>query len=97
MAIKIPIIPYTGIYVFWPYLSHVLANRAGIFMGTQVTIIYQLVINHDFDALKKSGGKMDVAATLAPKSLGPRGPTKKLACWVKLLGQPLSQKMLKII
>ena len=35
---------------------------------------------------------MGVAATLAPKGLGPQDPTKKLAHWVELLGQPLSQK-----
>ena len=36
--------------------------------------------------------KMGVAATLAPKGLRPQDPTKKLAHWVELLGQPLSQK-----
>ena len=35
---------------------------------------------------------MGVAATLAPKGLGPQDPTKKLAHQVELLGQPLSQK-----
>ena len=35
---------------------------------------------------------MGLAATLAPKGLGPQDPTKKLAHWVELLGQPLSQK-----
>ena len=35
---------------------------------------------------------MGVAATLAPKGLGPQDPTKKLAHRVELLGQPLSQK-----
>ena len=33
-----------------------------------------------------------MAATLAPKVLGPQDPTKKLALRVELLGQPLSQK-----
>ena len=37
--------------------------------------------------------EMGVAATLAPKGLGSQNPTKKLAHWVELLGQPLSQKM----
>ena len=47
--------------------------------------------NHDFDAvlkIKKFDGKMGVAATLAPKGLGPHDPTKKLAHQVELLGQP---------
>ena len=35
---------------------------------------------------------MGVAATLAPKGLGPQDPTKTLAHRVELLGQPLSQK-----
>ena len=35
---------------------------------------------------------MHVAATLAPKGLGPQDPTKKVAHRVELLGQPLSQK-----
>ena len=40
---------------------------------------------------------MGVAATLATKGLGPQDPTKVLARWVDLLGQPLSQKpVLKI-
>ena len=38
------------------------------------------------------GGKIGVAATLAPKGLGSQNLTKKLAHWVKLLGQPLSKK-----
>ena len=38
------------------------------------------------------GGKMGVAATLAPKGLGPRDPIKKLAHLVELLGQTLSPK-----
>ena len=52
--------------------------------------------NRDLGAfLKKNpifGGKMDVAATLAPKDLGAQDPTKKLAHRFKLLGQPLYQK-----
>ena len=35
---------------------------------------------------------MGVAATLAPKGLGPQHPTKKLVHRVELLGQPISQK-----
>ena len=35
---------------------------------------------------------MGVAATPAPKGLGPQNPTKKLAHLVDLLGQPLSRK-----
>ena len=35
---------------------------------------------------------MSVAATQAPKGLGPQDPTKTLAHWVELLGQPLSHK-----
>ena len=35
---------------------------------------------------------LGVAATLAPKGLGPQDPTKKLADRVELLGQPLSQE-----
>ena len=43
------------------------------------------------------GEKMGVAATMASKGLGLEDPTKKLARWVDLLGQPLSQKpVLKI-
>ena len=51
--------------------------------------------NRDFDAFKKNhifGGIMGVAATVAPKGLGPQDPTKKLAHWVDLLGQPLTRK-----
>ena len=51
--------------------------------------------NYDLDAFyeEKSifGGKMGVAATLAPKGLGPQDPTEKLAHPVELLGKPLSQ------
>ena len=71
-------------------------NRTEFFMGTQETIIYRLVLrNYDFDAfLKKSifGGKMDVAATLAPMGLGPQDPIRKVTHRAELLGQPLSQK-----
>ena len=35
---------------------------------------------------------MGVAATVAPRGLGPQDPTKKLAHWVDHLSQPLSQK-----
>ena len=35
---------------------------------------------------------MGMAATLAPKGVGPQDLIKKLAHLVKLLGQPLSQK-----
>ena len=35
------------------------------------------------------GGKMDVATMRASDGLGPPNPTKKLANWVELLGQPL--------
>ena len=34
---------------------------------------------------------MGVAATLAPKGLGHKDPTKKLAHWVDLLGQLFSK------
>ena len=37
------------------------------------------------------GGKMGVAATVAPMDLGPQDPSKKLAQWVERLGQPLSR------
>ena len=36
------------------------------------------------------GGKKGVAKTRAPDGLGPPNPTKKLAHWVNLLGQPLN-------
>ena len=66
------------------------------FLGIKETIIYRLVMgNHDLEAFLKNsifGGKMDVAATLAPKGLGPQDPTQKLAHRVELLGKPLSQK-----
>ena len=53
-------------------------------MVTQETINYRLVArNHVFDAFSEKnaifGGKMGVAATVAPLGLGPRDPTKKLA------------------
>ena len=35
---------------------------------------------------------MGVAATLAPRGLGPQDPTIKLVQFVDLLGQPLSRK-----
>ena len=54
------------------------------------------MVNHDFYAFFEKnhifGDKMGVAATVAPKGLGPQDPTKKLAKWVDLLGQPLSQE-----
>ena len=37
------------------------------------------------------GGKIGVATTCAPNSLGPLNPTKKLTHWVEYLGQPLSR------
>ena len=37
------------------------------------------------------GGKMGVATTRAPNGLGPPNPTKKMARWMDLLGQPLSR------
>ena len=40
---------------------------------------------------------MGVAATLAPKALGPQDPTKNLAHQVELLGQPLSQEIVSKI
>ena len=66
-----------------------------IFMGTQETIIYRLVVqNPSYDAyflvlifLATFGGKMGVATTRALNGLGPPNPTKKLGHWV---GQPLS-------
>ena len=54
------------------------------------------MINLDFDAFWKISyfdGKMGVAATVATKGLGPQEPTKKLAHWVKLLGQSLTRKL----
>ena len=36
---------------------------------------------------------MGVAATVAPKGLGPQDPTKKVAHWVDLLGQLLTLKL----
>ena len=35
---------------------------------------------------------MGMAATVAPKGLGPQDPIIKVAQWVILLGQPLSRK-----
>ena len=63
-------------------------------MVTQETIFYRLVVrNHNFDALKNIfGGKMGMAATVAPKGLGLQDPIIKLAQYVDLLGQPLSRK-----
>ena len=61
-------------------------------MGVQETMIYRLVMrNLSYDAfifdflghfLRENGR--------APNSLWPPNPTKKLAHWVDLLGQPLS-------
>ena len=36
------------------------------------------------------GGKMGVATTHAPNSMGPPNPSKKSVHWVDLLDQPLS-------
>ena len=66
--------------------------RLEIFMGTQETIIYRLVVrNSSYDAYfsvlifrATFGGKMGVATTRALYGLGPPNPTKK---WVDLLGQ----------
>ena len=62
-------------------------------MVTLETIIYQLVVrNQAFDAFLKE--ILFLAGKLAwlPRGLGPQNPTKKLAQWVDLLGQPLSLK-----
>ena len=52
--------------------------------------------NHVFDAFFERnpiyGGKMGVAATVTPRRLVSKDPTKKLVQWVDLLGQPLSRK-----
>ena len=45
----------------------------------------------DFDFLGPLWREMGVAATLAPKGLGPKNPTKKLAHVGVLLGHMLSQ------
>ena len=37
-------------------------------------------------------GKLGVATTRWPKSVGPQNPTKNLAHWVELLGKMLYQK-----
>ena len=58
-------------------------------MGAQEAIIYRLVmINPSYDAYLSLlifwatfGGKMGVATTRAPYSLGPPNPMKKLAHW----------------
>ena len=44
-----------------------------------------------FDFWATFGGKIGVAATRDPNSLGPPNPTKNLAHWLDLLGQPLFQ------
>ena len=69
-----------------------------IYMGTQETIIYRLVVrNQSYEAYfsvlivwATFGGKMGVANTRAPYGLGPPNPTKKLAHLVDLLSQPPS-------
>ena len=53
------------------------------------SMLWRLVSDFDFWAL--FGGKMGVAATLAPKDLGPKNPTKKLAHVGFLLGHMLFQ------
>ena len=66
-------------------------------MGVQETIIYRLVMRNLSYATYFSvlifwatfGGKMGVDTTCAPNGLGPSNPTKKLAHWMDLLGQPL--------
>ena len=75
-----------------------LSNQTDFFFVTQETIIYLLVMrNHDFDAFFGKnpifGGKIGVAATVAQKGLGPQDPTKNLANWVDLFGQPLTRKL----
>ena len=65
----------------------------------QETMINRLVIrNPSYDAyfsvwifLGTFCGKMGVATTRAPNGVGPSNPTKKLAHWEDLLGQPLSR------
>ena len=64
-------------------------------MGTRETIVYRLVMgNPSYDAYVSFlffratfGGKMGVATNC----MGPPNLIKKLAHWVKLLGQPLSR------
>ena len=58
-------------------------------MTTQEIIIYRLVVrNHDFDALKNY---IQVGEEMGHQGIrGPQDPTKKLAQWVDLLGQPFT-------
>ena len=72
LALKISIIPYKGIR-FLAITRPFLSNRAEFFMVTQETIIYQLVINHDFDAFL---GKYHM---FGGKGLGLQDPSNKLA------------------
>ena len=64
-------------YVFWPLLGHFLSKRAENFFGKSGD--YYLSTGDAF--LEKI------------IFLGPQVPTKKLAHWVDLLGQPLSLKL----
>ena len=84
-----------------PYLGIRFMAITGLkfFMGTQKTIIYLLVVRKPcYDACfiflifwATFGGKMGVVITRDPNGLGSSNPTKKLAHWVNLLGQPLSR------
>ena len=76
---------------FWPLLSHFWPIGLKNFMGTQKTVIYRLVMrNHDLGIF---GGKIGVAATLAPKGLGSQDKrTAQGAVWCENKG--LSSKIL---
>ena len=82
----------------WPYSSHFGPIELKIFMETQKTITYQLMIQiqnpsyFPFLIFQATfSGELGVASTRAPSGPGPPDQTLMLALWVDLLGQPLSE------
>ena len=68
-------------------------------MVTQESIIYRLMArNNDFDAFLKNSyfwrenGRGRYGGAKGSEASWPQDPTKKLAQWVDILGQPLSRK-----
>ena len=75
-----------------------MSNQAKIFYGiTLETIIYRLVVrNYNFDNFLKNiiflAGRNGQGRHCGAKGSGLQDPTKNLAQWVDLFGQPLSRK-----
>ena len=83
---------YNSISLFFLFLAFI-SGPIGqtIFKGPQETIVYRLVMsNLSYNFWATFGGKMIVDTMFTLNAVGLLNPTKTLAHWVDLLGQPLS-------